>query len=118
MDYLLSEEQIMVRDLARKIAQEKLKPIVKELEEKEDGAGVITPLKPVKSFEPGEETVDEEKPAEAEKEEPEFEDLKDEELKVDLSKKSFKQLQKIAKKAEIETKGLRSKEALIKAIQK
>ena len=36
MDYLLSEEQIMVRDLARKIAQEKLKPMVKELEEKEE----------------------------------------------------------------------------------
>ena len=36
MDYLLTEEQIMVRDLARKIAQEKLKPIVKELDEKEE----------------------------------------------------------------------------------
>ena len=36
MDYLLTEEQIMVRDLARKIAQEKLKPMVKELEEKEE----------------------------------------------------------------------------------
>ncbi len=36
MDYLLNEEQIMVRDLARKIAQEKLKPIVKELDEKEE----------------------------------------------------------------------------------
>jgi len=34
MDYLLTEEQIMVRDLARKIAQEKLKPMVKELDEK------------------------------------------------------------------------------------
>ncbi len=41
MDYLLSEEQIMVRDLARKIAQEKLKPIVKELEEKEEFPWVI-----------------------------------------------------------------------------
>ncbi len=36
MDYLLTEEQIMVRDLARKIAQEKLKPMVKELDEKEE----------------------------------------------------------------------------------
>ncbi|RKY36668.1 MAG: acyl-CoA dehydrogenase, partial [Candidatus Omnitrophota bacterium] len=35
MDYLLSEEQIMVRDLARKIAQEKLKPCVDELEKEE-----------------------------------------------------------------------------------
>lgn len=35
MDYLLSEEQIMVRDLARKIAQEKLKPIVAEYDKEE-----------------------------------------------------------------------------------
>lgn len=34
MDYLLSEEQIMIRDLCRKIAQEKIAPIVKELDEK------------------------------------------------------------------------------------
>ncbi len=36
MDYLLTEEQIMVRDLARKIAQEKAKPIAAELDEKEE----------------------------------------------------------------------------------
>ena len=36
MDYLLTEEQIMVQDLARKIADEKLRPIVKELDEKEE----------------------------------------------------------------------------------
>jgi Acyl-CoA dehydrogenases len=35
MDYLLTEEQIMVRDLARKIAQEKLKPIVAEYDREE-----------------------------------------------------------------------------------
>ena len=27
MDYLLTEEQIMIRDLARQIAQEKIKPV-------------------------------------------------------------------------------------------
>jgi len=35
MDYLLSEEQIMVRDLARKIAQEKLKDRVAEFDQQE-----------------------------------------------------------------------------------
>ena len=35
LDYLLTEEQIMVRDLARKIAQEKVKPVRAELDEKE-----------------------------------------------------------------------------------
>ena len=35
MDYLLSEEQIMVRDLARKIAQEKLKERVAEFDQQE-----------------------------------------------------------------------------------
>ncbi|MFA4967149.1 MAG: acyl-CoA dehydrogenase family protein [Candidatus Margulisiibacteriota bacterium] len=36
MDYLLTEEQIMVRDLAKKIAQEKVKPVRAELDEKEE----------------------------------------------------------------------------------
>lgn len=36
MDYLLTEEQIMVRDLARKIAQEKVKACAAELDEKEE----------------------------------------------------------------------------------
>ncbi len=36
MDYLLTEEQIMVRDLARKIAQEKLKECAAELDQKEE----------------------------------------------------------------------------------
>jgi len=27
MDHLLTEQQIMIRDLARKIAQEKIKPV-------------------------------------------------------------------------------------------
>ncbi|MCP4650756.1 MAG: acyl-CoA dehydrogenase [PVC group bacterium] len=36
MDYLLTEEQIMVRDLARKIAQEKVKPIAAELDAKDE----------------------------------------------------------------------------------
>ncbi|MCM8812602.1 MAG: acyl-CoA dehydrogenase family protein [Candidatus Omnitrophica bacterium] len=35
MDYFLTEEQIMVRDLARKIAQEKAKPVVAELDREE-----------------------------------------------------------------------------------
>ncbi len=35
LDYLLTEEQIMVRDLARKIAQEKVLPVRAELDEKE-----------------------------------------------------------------------------------
>lgn len=44
MDYLLTEEQIMVRDLAHKIAQEKLKPIVAELDEKEEFPSAIMKL--------------------------------------------------------------------------
>ena len=36
MDYLLTEEQIMVRDLARKIAQEKVKPLAAELDKKDE----------------------------------------------------------------------------------
>jgi alkylation response protein AidB-like acyl-CoA dehydrogenase len=36
LDYLLTEEQIMVRDLARKIAQEKVMPVRAELDEKEE----------------------------------------------------------------------------------
>lgn len=35
MDYLLTEEQIMIRDLARKIAREKIAPVAAELDEKE-----------------------------------------------------------------------------------
>jgi butyryl-CoA dehydrogenase len=34
MDYLLSEEQKMMQDLARKIADEKIRPVAKELDEK------------------------------------------------------------------------------------
>lgn len=36
MDYLLSEEQIMIRDLAREVAREKIRPIAAELDEKEE----------------------------------------------------------------------------------
>lgn len=36
MDYLLSEQQVMIRDLAREIAVEKIKPIAAELDEKEE----------------------------------------------------------------------------------
>lgn len=36
MDYLLTEEQIMVRDLARRIAEEKIRPVAAELDEKEE----------------------------------------------------------------------------------
>ncbi len=34
MDYLLTEEQRMIQDLSRKIAEEKIRPIAKELDEK------------------------------------------------------------------------------------
>lgn len=34
MDYFLSEEQIMTRDLARQIAEEKVVPVRRELDEK------------------------------------------------------------------------------------
>lgn len=36
MDYLLTEEQIMIRDLCRKVAEEKIKPAAAELDEKEE----------------------------------------------------------------------------------
>lgn len=36
MDYFLSEEQIMTRDLARQIAEEKVVPVRRELDEKEE----------------------------------------------------------------------------------
>ncbi|MCK4649326.1 acyl-CoA dehydrogenase family protein, partial [bacterium] len=34
MDYFLTEEQVMIRDLARKIAEEKIAPKAQELDEK------------------------------------------------------------------------------------
>ena len=36
MDYFLTEEQIMIRDLARQIAEEKIVPVRGELDEKEE----------------------------------------------------------------------------------
>ncbi|MBI5521431.1 MAG: acyl-CoA dehydrogenase family protein [Desulfarculus sp.] len=36
MDYFLSEEQIMIRDLCRQIAEERIKPVRAELDEKEE----------------------------------------------------------------------------------
>ena len=36
MDYFLTEEQIMIRDLARQIAEEKIVPVRHELDEKEE----------------------------------------------------------------------------------
>ncbi|NQT23609.1 MAG: acyl-CoA dehydrogenase family protein [Candidatus Omnitrophica bacterium] len=36
MDYLLSEEQKMIKELARKIAEEKIKPVAAEYDEKEE----------------------------------------------------------------------------------
>lgn len=36
MDYLLTEQQIMIRDLARQIAQERIRPVVAEYDEKEE----------------------------------------------------------------------------------
>lgn len=36
MDYLLTEEQVMIRDLARQIAEEKIVPVREELDEKEE----------------------------------------------------------------------------------
>ncbi len=38
MDYLLSEQQTMIRDLARKIAQEKIKPVAAQYDESEEFA--------------------------------------------------------------------------------
>jgi butyryl-CoA dehydrogenase len=36
MDYLLNEQQIMIRDLCRKVAQEKIRPVAAEYDEKEE----------------------------------------------------------------------------------
>lgn len=36
MDYFLTEEQAMIRDLARQIAEEKIVPVRRELDEKEE----------------------------------------------------------------------------------
>jgi len=36
MDYLLTEEQMMVRDLACRIADEKIRPVAAELDEREE----------------------------------------------------------------------------------
>ncbi|MFH1779325.1 MAG: acyl-CoA dehydrogenase family protein [Candidatus Omnitrophota bacterium] len=36
MDYLLTEEQMMIRDLVRRVAEEKIRPITQELDEKEE----------------------------------------------------------------------------------
>ena len=36
MEYFLNEEQVMIRDLARKIAEEKVRPQAQELDEKEE----------------------------------------------------------------------------------
>ncbi len=38
MDYLLNESQVMIRDLARKIAQEKIKPVAAQYDESEEFA--------------------------------------------------------------------------------
>ncbi len=39
MDYLLTEEQKMIRDLARQIADEKIRPVAAEYDEKESFLG-------------------------------------------------------------------------------
>ena len=44
MDYLFNEQQIMVRDLARKIAQEKIKPVAAHYDETEEFAWPIMKL--------------------------------------------------------------------------
>ena len=36
MNYYLTEEQLMIKDLARKIAEEKIKPVRTELDEKSE----------------------------------------------------------------------------------
>ncbi|HLA50194.1 MAG TPA: acyl-CoA dehydrogenase family protein, partial [Thermodesulfovibrionia bacterium] len=36
MDYFLTEDQIMIRDLARQIAEDKILPVRAELDEKEE----------------------------------------------------------------------------------
>ena len=38
MDYLLTEQQVMIRDLARKVAREKIKPIAAKYDETEEFA--------------------------------------------------------------------------------
>ena len=39
MDYFLTPEQKMIRDLAKKVAQEKMLPVRAELDEKEEFPG-------------------------------------------------------------------------------
>ena len=36
MDYLLNEQQVMIRDLARQVADEQIRPVAAEYDEKED----------------------------------------------------------------------------------
>lgn len=44
MDYLLTEQQIMIRDLARKIAREKIKPVAAKYDESEEFAWDIVKI--------------------------------------------------------------------------
>ncbi|MFA6141714.1 MAG: acyl-CoA dehydrogenase family protein [Candidatus Omnitrophota bacterium] len=44
MDYLLNEQQIMIRDLARKIAREKIKPVAAKYDESEEFAWDIVKI--------------------------------------------------------------------------
>ena len=44
MDYLLNEQQIMVRDLARKVANEKMKPVAAKYDESEEFAWEIVKI--------------------------------------------------------------------------
>jgi alkylation response protein AidB-like acyl-CoA dehydrogenase len=44
MDYLLTEQQIMIRDLARKIAREKIKPVAAKYDETEEFAWEIVKI--------------------------------------------------------------------------
>ncbi|MDP3730497.1 MAG: acyl-CoA dehydrogenase family protein [Candidatus Omnitrophota bacterium] len=44
MDYLLTEQQVMVRDLARKIAREKIKPVAAKYDESEEFAWDIVKI--------------------------------------------------------------------------
>ena len=44
MDYLLNEQQIMVRDLARKVANEKIKPVAAKYDESEEFAWEIVKI--------------------------------------------------------------------------
>ena len=41
MDYLLTEQQVMIRDLARQIAREKIKPVAARYDETEEFAWEI-----------------------------------------------------------------------------